>query len=167
MRDVLPDLLRWWESGATTGMGTVVGTWRSAPRPAGAAMLVGPDGTAVGSVSRFTTVMRTGRPRSNTSVAPGTGAESRAGSTSPSCSAYPMRWAESAGDRATWTSIRSFLCTAGAGAAAVGAPLAGATRRPSTRPAMRCAMCSPSWPPGAAVSADSDCSLEIWKAKWQ
>jgi xanthine dehydrogenase accessory factor len=32
-------------------MGTVVGTWRSAPRPAGAAMLVGPDGTAVGSVS--------------------------------------------------------------------------------------------------------------------
>ncbi len=51
MRDVLPDLLRWWESGATTGMGTVVGTWRSAPRPAGAAMLVGPDGTAVGSVS--------------------------------------------------------------------------------------------------------------------
>src|SRR3954452_1567910 len=32
-------------------MGTVVGTWRSAPRPAGASMLVGPDGTAVGSVS--------------------------------------------------------------------------------------------------------------------
>ena len=30
---------------------TVVGTWRSAPRPAGASMLVGPDGTAVGSVS--------------------------------------------------------------------------------------------------------------------
>src|SRR5581483_7759802 len=32
-------------------MGTVVATWRSAPRPPGAAMLVGPDGTAVGSVS--------------------------------------------------------------------------------------------------------------------
>src|SRR5687767_3999086 len=32
-------------------MGTVVATWRSAPRPAGATMLVGPDGTAVGSVS--------------------------------------------------------------------------------------------------------------------
>src|SRR5690242_21484479 len=32
-------------------MATVVGTWRSAPRPAGAAMLVGPDGSAVGSVS--------------------------------------------------------------------------------------------------------------------
>src|SRR5918911_3864044 len=32
-------------------MATGVGTWRSAPRPAGATMLVGPDGTAVGSVS--------------------------------------------------------------------------------------------------------------------
>src|SRR5262245_28511089 len=32
-------------------MATVVGTWRSAPRPAGATMLVGTDGTAVGSVS--------------------------------------------------------------------------------------------------------------------
>ena len=51
MRDVLPELLRWWRSGATVGVGTVVGTWRSAPRPAGAAMLVGPGGEAVGSVS--------------------------------------------------------------------------------------------------------------------
>jgi xanthine dehydrogenase accessory factor len=32
-------------------MGTVVATWRSSPRPAGAVMLVGPDGSAVGSVS--------------------------------------------------------------------------------------------------------------------
>jgi len=32
-------------------MATVVATWRSAPRPAGATMLVGEDGTAVGSVS--------------------------------------------------------------------------------------------------------------------
>src|SRR3954466_12206777 len=32
-------------------MATVVATWRSAPRPPGAVMLVGPDGTAVGSVS--------------------------------------------------------------------------------------------------------------------
>src|SRR4051794_35466058 len=32
-------------------MGTVVATFRSAPRPPGASMLVGPDGTAVGSVS--------------------------------------------------------------------------------------------------------------------
>ena len=51
MREVLPDLLRWWGAGATVGVGTVVGTWRSAPRPAGAAMLVGPGGEAVGSVS--------------------------------------------------------------------------------------------------------------------
>src|SRR6187455_1280746 len=51
MREVLEDLLRWWESGETVGVGTVVATFQSAPRPAGASMLVGPDGTAVGSVS--------------------------------------------------------------------------------------------------------------------
>ena len=51
MRDVLPELLTWWESGETIGVGTVVTTFQSAPRPAGASMLVGPDGSAVGSVS--------------------------------------------------------------------------------------------------------------------
>lgn len=51
MRDVLSELLPWWEAGETVGMGTVVATWRSAPRPAGASMLVGPAGEAVGSVS--------------------------------------------------------------------------------------------------------------------
>jgi xanthine dehydrogenase accessory factor len=51
MRDVLGDLLAWWRTGETVGMGTVVGTWRSAPRQPGAAMLVGPDDSAVGSVS--------------------------------------------------------------------------------------------------------------------
>jgi xanthine dehydrogenase accessory factor len=51
MRDVLDDLIGWWQAGETVGVGTVVGTWRSAPRPPGASMLVGPDGTAVGSVS--------------------------------------------------------------------------------------------------------------------
>jgi xanthine dehydrogenase accessory factor len=51
MRDVLTDLLAWWRSGETVGVGTVVGTWRSAPRQPGAAMLVGPDDSAVGSVS--------------------------------------------------------------------------------------------------------------------
>ena len=51
MRDVLPELLAWWRAGETVGVGTVVATFRSAPRPAGASMLVGPDGTAVGSVS--------------------------------------------------------------------------------------------------------------------
>ena len=44
------DLLAWWRSGETVGLGTVVGTWRSAPRQPGAAMLVGPDDSAVGSV---------------------------------------------------------------------------------------------------------------------
>ncbi len=51
MRDVLPDLLRWWRAGAEVGVGTVVATFQSAPRPAGASMLVGPEGEAVGSVS--------------------------------------------------------------------------------------------------------------------
>jgi xanthine dehydrogenase accessory factor len=51
MRDVLADLETWWRAGETVGLGTVVGTWKSAPRQPGASMLVGPDGTAVGSVS--------------------------------------------------------------------------------------------------------------------
>ena len=51
MREVMTDLLRWWEAGQTVGVGTVVATFRSAPRPAGASMLVGPAGEAVGSVS--------------------------------------------------------------------------------------------------------------------
>ena len=51
MRDVLPELMQWWEAGETVGMGTVVATFRSAPRPAGASMLLGPGGEAVGSVS--------------------------------------------------------------------------------------------------------------------
>jgi xanthine dehydrogenase accessory factor len=51
VRDVLADLESWWRAGDTVGVGTVVGTWKSAPRQPGAAMLVGPDGTAVGSVS--------------------------------------------------------------------------------------------------------------------
>ena len=51
MREVLEELLGWWREGKPTALATVVGTWRSAPRQAGAAMLVGPDGEAVGSVS--------------------------------------------------------------------------------------------------------------------
>ena len=51
MRDVLPELMRWWRSGESVGVGTVVATFQSAPRPAGASMLVGPGGEAVGSVS--------------------------------------------------------------------------------------------------------------------
>ena len=51
MRDVLLELVAWWRAGETVGVGTVVATFQSAPRPPGASMLVGPDGTAVGSVS--------------------------------------------------------------------------------------------------------------------
>ncbi|GAB3771783.1 xanthine dehydrogenase accessory factor [Nocardioides ginsengisegetis] len=51
MRDVLPELLTWWRAGETVGVATVVATFQSAPRPAGASMLVGPSGDAVGSVS--------------------------------------------------------------------------------------------------------------------
>ncbi len=51
MREVLPELLEWWRAGETVGVGTVVATFQSAPRPPGASMLVGPEGTAVGSVS--------------------------------------------------------------------------------------------------------------------
>ncbi|MFN2519384.1 MAG: XdhC family protein [Jatrophihabitantaceae bacterium] len=51
MRDVMAELEAWWRSGESVGVGTVVGTWKSAPRQPGASMLVGPHGVAVGSVS--------------------------------------------------------------------------------------------------------------------
>src|SRR5512139_2039184 len=51
MREVLPELMRWGRAGETVGVGTVVAPFRSAPRPPGASMLVGPAGEAVGSVS--------------------------------------------------------------------------------------------------------------------
>ncbi|SDN03284.1 xanthine dehydrogenase accessory factor [Lentzea albidocapillata subsp. violacea] len=51
MRDVLYDLAERVANGETVGVGTVVATFSSAPRPAGAAMLVTQDGEAVGSVS--------------------------------------------------------------------------------------------------------------------
>jgi len=72
MREVLDELYAWWEAGQPVGVGTVVATWKSAPRPAGASMLVGADGTAVGSVSggcvegavyeRAADAIRTGEP---------------------------------------------------------------------------------------------------------
>ncbi|MDQ0276021.1 xanthine dehydrogenase accessory factor [Arthrobacter silviterrae] len=51
MREVLKDLLEAVAGGHTVGLGTVVRTFRSAPRPAGASMMVDADGRAVGSVS--------------------------------------------------------------------------------------------------------------------
>jgi xanthine dehydrogenase accessory factor len=51
MREVLGELLEAWNAGETVGIGTVVHTIRSAPRPPGASMLVTADGTVAGSVS--------------------------------------------------------------------------------------------------------------------
>src|SRR6187431_1705176 len=51
MRDVIDQLEGWWKNGETAALATVVATFRSAPRPPGASMLVGPSGEAVGSVS--------------------------------------------------------------------------------------------------------------------
>ncbi|WP_172826643.1 XdhC/CoxI family protein [Mycobacterium sp. 1423905.2] len=51
MRDVLADLMSIWRAGETAGVGTVVRTLRSAPRPPGASMVVAPDGSVSGSVS--------------------------------------------------------------------------------------------------------------------
>ena len=51
MREVLPALMAARERGEAVAMATVVRTWRSAPRPAGASMLVTASGEAVGSVS--------------------------------------------------------------------------------------------------------------------
>ncbi|MCT9930678.1 XdhC family protein [Planotetraspora sp. A-T 1434] len=50
MRDVLGQISRWWEAGERFGLATVVGTFRSAPRPPGASMAV-LGAEAVGSVS--------------------------------------------------------------------------------------------------------------------
>jgi xanthine dehydrogenase accessory factor len=51
MREVMRDLARWWEAGATVGLGTVVEVLGSSPREPGASMVVGPNGEVVGSVS--------------------------------------------------------------------------------------------------------------------
>jgi len=51
MREILPALLEVYQRGGAAAMATVVRTWRSAPRPAGASMLVTDAGEAVGSVS--------------------------------------------------------------------------------------------------------------------
>jgi xanthine dehydrogenase accessory factor len=51
VRDVLDDLERRYRAGETVALGTVVSTFRSAPREAGASMLVAGDGTVTGSVS--------------------------------------------------------------------------------------------------------------------
>jgi xanthine dehydrogenase accessory factor len=51
VREVLEELVAQWRQGKPTAVGTVVSTYRSAPRPAGASMLVTSDERVVGSVS--------------------------------------------------------------------------------------------------------------------
>jgi xanthine dehydrogenase accessory factor len=51
VRDVLAELMSIWRAGDTAALGTVVRTFRSAPRPPGASMVVAPDGSVTGSVS--------------------------------------------------------------------------------------------------------------------
>ncbi len=51
MREVIEDVARLFAAGQPFGLATVIRTWKSAPRPAGASMAVGADGEAVGSVS--------------------------------------------------------------------------------------------------------------------
>ncbi|MEV6374995.1 XdhC family protein [Micromonospora musae] len=51
MRDAFDELHRRWRAGEAVALATVVATWRSAPQPPGAAMLVTADGTVTGSVS--------------------------------------------------------------------------------------------------------------------
>jgi len=51
MHDVLDELYRRWSAGERVGLGTVVATFRSAPREPGSAMLVATDGEVSGSVS--------------------------------------------------------------------------------------------------------------------
>src|SRR3954447_2781875 len=51
MRHLLPELLEWWRSDRDVGLGTVVATFGSSPRPPGASLIVTPDGATAGSVS--------------------------------------------------------------------------------------------------------------------
>src|SRR2546421_11243343 len=51
MRDVMPEVKAWLESGAPVALATVTSTWGSAPRPAGSRMAISQSGKISGSVS--------------------------------------------------------------------------------------------------------------------
>lgn len=51
MRDILPDLDRWLDEHKSIALATVIQTWGSSPRRAGAKMGITPDGNITGSVS--------------------------------------------------------------------------------------------------------------------
>ncbi|MDZ7292692.1 MAG: XdhC family protein [candidate division KSB1 bacterium] len=73
MRDLLPTLQRWRERGEAIAIATVVKTWGSSPRPAGAKMAVNARGEMIGSVSagcienavieEALNVIKTGKPK--------------------------------------------------------------------------------------------------------
>jgi xanthine dehydrogenase accessory factor len=51
VRDILDEVMQWWASGEAFGLATLVRTYRSAPREAGAALAVSSGGEVVGSIS--------------------------------------------------------------------------------------------------------------------
>jgi len=51
VRDILDQIIKWWDAGETFGLATVVRTFSSAPREPGAALAVSTGGEVVGSVS--------------------------------------------------------------------------------------------------------------------
>ncbi len=51
MRDILDQIIKWWDAGESFGLATVVRTFSSAPREPGAALAVSTGGEVVGSVS--------------------------------------------------------------------------------------------------------------------
>jgi xanthine dehydrogenase accessory factor len=51
LRDILDQIVKWWDAGETFGLATVVRTFSSAPREPGAALAVSAEGEVVGSVS--------------------------------------------------------------------------------------------------------------------
>src|SRR2546430_1154044 len=51
MRELLDEIYPWYQAGEGFALATVVSTFRSAPRPPGAAMAVSAQGQPVGSVS--------------------------------------------------------------------------------------------------------------------
>jgi len=73
MRELLPELQRWRERNEAIALATVVKTWGSSPRPAGAKMAVNAAGEMIGSVSggcvesavidEALNVIKTGKPK--------------------------------------------------------------------------------------------------------
>jgi xanthine dehydrogenase accessory factor len=51
MRDILPDLDKWTAENKSIALATVIQTWGSSPRRAGAKLALTPDGKITGSVS--------------------------------------------------------------------------------------------------------------------